>query len=171
MSAPEGWFAASIAADLQNIPDYNTVINGALAKDQKIPTPNVLLNQGNFFDPVTSIWMPPAGLVVLGSYCVWELESGQAVPEGSYIALKIRKNGGDYIPFQAAAILSDDPEIGRGIAPTSPAALGTNGEIMDVSSGTDTYELYMAFFVAAGALHRLQATGNRTRFWGIAFGA
>ena len=112
----------------------------------------------------------PAGLVVMGSYAVWELESGATVPEGAYMSSKVRKNGSIFLPGPNGGSV-DDAELDRILPPTSAAAASISGEIMDVANGTDFYEWFGAFFVAAGALHRLQATGFRTRFWGIAFGA
>ena len=58
---------------------------------------------------------------------------------------------------------------------TGPLALYVSANGSDANnnctSASYPYEWFGAFFVAAGALHRLQATGFRTRFWGIAFGA
>jgi hypothetical protein len=172
MSAPADHFVASISADIENLLDYNTPVGGGIARSQKINTPVVILgNAGGFFNPTTSVWTPPAGVVVMGCYGIWVVESGVAPPEGAYVATKIRKNGSIFLPHDPASLLPDDGEMGREIMATSPAGLACPGEIMDEANGTDTYELFMAFFVGPGTLHRLQSTGYRTRFWGIAYGA
>jgi len=120
--------AGSPAIGFRAVRTTDQAVSGGTTEKVFFPTEDY--DRGGYYDPVTSVWTPPAGLVHMDV--------------GLFVAAGATANGSC-----SAFIFKNGVMLKQGVLYTPTAAAGSQLSVDDVANGTDSYTVYISCSAAA----------------------